>query len=299
MGLKDKLEAAGYDTSGLDEQALTKKLSDAGYDTSSLGGQPQASPATPPAQTPMNIAKDQLAKPVLQQLGELNDAAKGFGKSAEQTIAEGLAKDGTNPVIAALAGRAFNTLMNLPRAVTEGTASVAGPDAVVDTAIESAPAAVRALIPGQKAAVGKAIGEVDKAAGIKQVVPTVSNMAKRLDLPARERGFADIVNSVKGTLDSGEKMSPQDLSDFRDLVKQKFGDGTIVKGTRLDALASDANAKAGRLLNELVKGRSKLATDYATMAQVHNGLKLLAKAGAGAAGLGTAGVILRKLAQGM
>lgn len=36
MGLKEQLEQAGYDTSGLDEASMIQKLNDAGYDTSSL-----------------------------------------------------------------------------------------------------------------------------------------------------------------------------------------------------------------------------------------------------------------------
>lgn len=52
MALKERLEAAGFDTSGLDEAALLGKLDQAGFDTSSL------TQKQPMGQTVMGAAKD-------------------------------------------------------------------------------------------------------------------------------------------------------------------------------------------------------------------------------------------------
>ncbi len=154
----------------------------------------------------------------------------------------------------------------------------------------------RAVTPGAKAEVGKAIGAAERAAGVQEQVPTVANVAKRLDLPPRERSFADIVNSVKAKIENKEPINPQDLVDFKDLVKQQYGANKIAKGTRLDALTARTNKAAEAKLNELIKGRGPLSKDYAQINRIQNGIKVLAKAGAGAAGTGLAGLLLKKLA---
>lgn len=154
----------------------------------------------------------------------------------------------------------------------------------------------KALTPGGKASVGKAIGEAEKLAGVSETVPTVANYAKKLNLPTRERSFTDIVNSVKGKLEKGEKLHPQDLVDFKELVRQQYGAEKIAKGSKLDAMTAKSNKMAESELNKLVSGREPLSKKYGEIKSIQEKLKVLAKAGAGASGLGLAGVLLKKLA---
>ncbi len=239
---------------------------------------------------------------IMNEEGLINQGVGGFSKQDFEKMGEDIAtsKFGQkHPNIAAAVG----TPVSMP---LEFAAAASGLSEVPETALalksagkaitEGVGPFIKAITPGGKAAIGQEIGTADKAAGIEQTIPTVSNMAKKLDLPARERGFADIVNSVKSKLDSGGQISIQDASDFRDLVRQQYGAGKIARGTRMDAIVSQTNQKAGDVLNKLVAGRAGPAADYAKVSQIQNAMKTLAKGAGAVGGTGLAAVILRKLA---
>lgn len=203
--IKEQLEAAGYDTSHMDESQILDGLDKAGYDVSAYKQAPSA----------MDIAKDQLAKPVLQQLGELKDAAKTGGAAAEQTIAEGLAEKGVHPAIAALAGRAFNTLLNIPTAAAEGMATVVSPTGGAEMAAESALGkAVR--FTGQKEAdkigLDLAKNSAEEAALNASRTQLKSSLAERL---AKEQALAD--TTKQGMLDTLNQQKARGLDELRQL----------------------------------------------------------------------------------
>lgn len=290
-GIKEQLEAAGYDTSNLDEASILAQLDKAGYDTSSIA----------PAQKSVGGISEMLHQQLTNGLGPMgmvkdvqNIIQTGADKTGE-VIAEGLAKDG---IQMAPSTGAKPIKVGPTAAAAAGTLAQMTPDILMSTLPgESAAGSdiAKALTPGGRAAVGQEIGAAEKAAGIEQQIPTVGNFSKKLNLPPRERGFADILNKVKKTLDSGEKMDLQDLADFRDLVKQQYGAGKIAKGTKADAIAASTNKQATELLNKLIPARQKAAMSYAKIKKIQDGLKTLAKAGAGASGLGLAGVLVKSL----
>lgn len=71
--LKDRLEAAGYDTSGLDENAIIQRLDKAGYDTSGLAvskaPQPGIADAAAQASDPMAMLKTAAPSNMLKMAG--------------------------------------------------------------------------------------------------------------------------------------------------------------------------------------------------------------------------------------
>ena len=290
MSIKQKLEDAGYDTSGMDDASLIKKLDDAGYDTSSL--QTETTSAT--KMSLMEFTKQQLTRSGMQNtpiaLG-IKSADSDSTKQLGEDITVALASKGTNPNLAAAVGTSLQMLPDAVAAMGGGKVAkeVAKPIGTELNAIR------KAVTPGAKAKVGRMIGEAEKLAGVKETVPTVSNYAKKLNLPARERSFADIVNSVRAKIKNGEKLDAQDLVDFKDLVKQQYGANKIAKGTKLDAMTAKANVEAGEALNSSVPGRVIPAKEYAKIAKYQKQLKLLAKAAGGTAGLGLAGALLTKL----
>jgi hypothetical protein len=293
-GIKDQLEAAGYDTQGLDESSMLQKLDQAGYDTSSLA--PAAPSMLDRAKGALKTANTVGAamNPLLAPFA-LNKEVHSAADEGGAKIAESLASSGVHPNLAAAVGTSFSMLPNALETAAGGE-GVAPELKAAGSAVGDTLGAVKtALTPGGRAALGKQIGAAEAAAGIKPNLPTVSNLAKKLDLPARERSFADIVTNVKSKLDSGEEIAAQDLSDFRDLVKQKFAEGKIARGTRMEAHTSDANKKAGQVLNELIPARAAASMKYAKVARIQNGLKTLAKAGGAASGIGLSGALLRYL----
>ncbi len=273
MALKEQLEAAGYDTSGLDEGALLEKLEAAGYDTSSLR-QPEQSGT-------MQMIGDQVKKSLGGPLGMAGQAEQIIQQTANKAgdyIEENL--DSTIPGADKAAGMLTKAA---PAIVQMAVPTIAGAKAVKNSALG------KALTPGGRASVGESIGAAEAAAGVEPVVPTVSNMAKRLDLPTRERSFADIVTAMTKKIKDGEKITPQDLADFRDLVKQQYRANKIAKGTRLDALTAKANNEAGEMLNKAVPGRGAASAKYAKIKKIQERLKKFGKygvSGAGALGVG-------------
>ncbi len=247
------------------------------------------------ANTPMQFRASEGATPI-EPITDLTSKGIASYKENAPLLADALTESGTNPKLAKAVGATFAHIPEIAMAADAAPSVAKLAVSGAKNAAEFGGNLLTAITPGGRAAIGTEVGAAEADAGIKQVVPTVANLAKRLELPAGERSFADIVNKVKGSLAKGEPMSPQDLVDFRDLVKQQFGAGKIAPGTKLEALTSGTNKDAGSLLNQLVEGRKGPAMKYAQVQQIQNGLRTLAKAGAGVSGIGLTGVILKKLA---
>lgn len=243
------------------------------------------------------MIKDQL-KQGLGPIGLAGQAQEviqgGFDKAGEK-IATSLAEQGiqmapgtgakplpVKPEAAAALGAVMQTTPDIIGSVLPGGAAMNS-------------TAAKVLSKGGLAKTGKLLGQIDKEAGVVQQIPTVSSLAKRLNLEPRERSFADIVNHISKKIESGEKVSPQDLVDFRALVQEKMGTGKIAKGSRIEAIVSDTNKKAGDLLNKSIKGRQPVSDEYAKIKKIQTQLKKLAKYSAGAAGVGAAGYLTKKL----
>lgn len=234
---------------------------------------------------------DQVKKNTpVQMRGFVPGMTPEFNKGGED-IATGLASKGIEPHLAAAAGTTFQMLPDLITSV-EG---MGAKRLIGEPVAQEAKTVLKAVTPGARAKVGRMIGEAEKLAGVESRVPTVANTAKKLGLPPRERSFSDILNAVKTKLDKGEPIAAQELTDFRDLVKQQYGTKAIAKGTRLDAIAAQTNKAAETALNKAAPGRAIPAKEYAKIVKYQKQLKLLAKAAGGTAGLGLAGTFLRKM----
>lgn len=109
MALKEQLDAAGFDTSGLDESSLIARLDAAGYDTSSL--QQSAPPAAPSApETGLDKAVrvsegitgtlGKIAEPVTSRIGKALMAVKEASDSAADKEAELAGQKGVLPISA-------------------------------------------------------------------------------------------------------------------------------------------------------------------------------------------------------
>lgn len=226
-----------------------------------------------------------ITKPDLEQAGEQIATSK-LGQA--------------HPYLGAAAGTAVAKADDIAMAAA-GLGEVAGAAKAAKGAGQMVGEAVdpllTALKPGGRAALGKEIGAIDSAAGISERLPTVSNTAKRMNLPARERQFSDIVNKVRAKLDAGESIPVQDLADFKDLVSQQFKTGQLAKGDRVGAVTAKTSEDVTKLLNKLIPERAGPAAKYAKVKQLQNAMVTLAKGtGIVGGGLGLSNIILRKLA---
>lgn len=107
--LKAQLEAAGYDTSSLDEAGILAQLDQAGYDTSSLGGNAPGSQPTP-QETGLEKAVrysenvtgtlGKIASPFTSRLGSAMQAIKAKSDEAADKEAELAGQKGVLPISA-------------------------------------------------------------------------------------------------------------------------------------------------------------------------------------------------------
>lgn len=107
--LKAQLEAAGYDTSSLDEAGILAQLDQAGYDTSSLGGNAPGSQPTPQesgldkaVRYSENVTGTlgKLASPLTSRLGAAMQAIKAKSDEAADKEAELSGQKGVLPISA-------------------------------------------------------------------------------------------------------------------------------------------------------------------------------------------------------
>lgn len=142
--LIEQLSAAGYDTSGLDENQIVQKLDQAGYDTSSLA--PQQKPQEPPIK-PTSFLEHFKApaggflgpKPTspispLDALKEFQDEAQHTGEEMAEKIGHktaGTPLEKVGPYIGGAVGTAFAMVPDIiANQVLTPTAKVVGPKAI-------------------------------------------------------------------------------------------------------------------------------------------------------------------------
>jgi hypothetical protein len=98
----------------------------------------------------------------------------------------------------------------------------------------------------------------------------------------------------------GDKLSPQELSDYKKILPEMFNKGEVVGGTQPYAMASQLQTKVNDLFNQTVPGRADLNQAYGLSKKLHPDLmtpiqnyiqKYGKKALAEAIGLGGAGAI--------
>lgn len=284
-GIKEKLEAAGYDTSHLSETDILSQLDKAGYDISPLKQTYQQHinevmkgiTSEPGVQ---NVSLTPLTKPDIEQAGE--DVATKMAGSGKPII--------SNPYVAAAAG----TLVSKAPDIAVAAGGLNGLGAAREAAQAGELGQVGRIIsgPGRQEA-GAAIGQAEKAVGIDTSrVPTLKDAATKLG--AWKANPAQYLNALSERLQSGLQMSAEDLSlhhkQLTDMLSQEpsklakmLGSGSKL-GANGVATAAQADSQIVQQLNQAAPGRAGAAADYAAAKAREALYKTLAAAGV--AGLG-------------
>lgn len=229
MGLKEKLEAAGYDTSSMDENAIIQKLDAAGYDTTSLA---PAVPTPAPKQgllSKANAALEVPEKMSREGLGMIADAVP----SAEPT-----------------GNMARDIALNAPKVLMETLAETA-PNFVSKAAILTAGAG-KALQMGAKAAapIAKKVGTL-AAEGVEKTVGINADKITNLFKKPLELIAAPTKKAVDRAYSGSELVKAEKT--LEDVVNNGTASyGALVKKAGKSLLAGTADGPT------LLKGRKAL-----------------------------------------
>lgn len=276
MGLREQLDAAGYDVSGIDEASILKQLDSAGYDTSSLG-KPQPDYFNEPGLQSVIPGQDAVGGVV----ADLITKEGGVFQKAGEAVAEAFPN---SPKMAALAGTSLAMIphvltsglkgMKVGKAAVEGVETVAKKGmevgkTVVDAfkytgakeaerlGVKKAEQAVlnidrKALAQEQMKEVGEAIGKVEENLNIS--ASKTQAAARRFVVKTQEKAtmFADRAGRLadKGADKLAEMASPETLQFFRktasDAIKKyktQLADEALTKLYKTQKVFGEALAK--------------------------------------------------------
>lgn len=272
MGIKEKLEAAGYDTSGMDENTLLSKLDAAGYDTSSLKG----TTPTPQPMSKMDMVASAVkdASPTLQNLGEKGQQAfDKMGEAVAETFPQGVSLK-NNPLLPAplnvtpalTPGQGFR--MNPTAAAVAGTAIQMTPDILMslDAIPGSAPlrSAAKAMMkestlfgPGKEAAI-----EASKRAVAPLEERLLAQRGAIAELPKRlsetERGLVEAKSAYGKAIGQAEEVGGYAIKhtpeSFKDVIKDPKA---------LDEMAKFMRKLGDTPVEDVVKSGDKMALNTA------------------------------------
>jgi hypothetical protein len=285
--LKDRLDAAGYDTAGMDDGAILQKLDKAGYDTSDLN-------QTQSVMDKVKGAYQQYkASPVYQAspMGVLNTASDLVHRGADaagEAVTNAMGGSGipgvSNPNVAAGVGTALQMAPDIAMAATgSGLAQDAAKAGELGMAgrVASGPA---------RAVAGQAIGAAQDAAGLDStVVPSLNRMTRALGLPKGQATAKDYITALQGVVNKGE-LTPQDLLDHHKMLTDLLADEPTgfakMISTRPSRLGNSGVAQAAKTdaaivqqLNEAAPGRADAAANYSAAMLRNKGYKAAGGAG--------------------
>ncbi len=283
-GLKEQLDAAGYDTSSINEADIVKKLDAAGYDTSSLA-QPSLLDKVKNAYGAYKESPLYKASPV----GMLNTASDLVHKGADaagQFVTEKMGGSGipgiSDPNVAAGVGTAIQMAPDI------ATAAVGGGAAQDAAKAGELGMAGRVISGPSRAEAGAAIGKSQE--GLDQtVVPSLNRMADKLDLPRGARTTKDYLTAIGAAVRRGE-VPLQDLLEHHKLitdmlaneptgVAKMLGNGVSKLGKSGVAEAAKTDAAIVEDLNAALSGRADAAANYSAAMLRNKGYKAAAGAG--------------------
>ncbi len=290
-GLKDQLEAAGYDTSSLNEDDIVKKLDAAGYDTSSVAKTSLLDKLKSGLQT---VANSPLYKATpMGVLGTVNDMVHTGANAAGEAVTNAMGGSGipgvSNPNVAAGVGTAIQMAPDI------ATAAVGGGAAQDAAQAGKLGMAGRVISGPARATAGQAIGAAQDAAGLDStVVPSLNRMTRALDLPRGQATTKDYITALQKVVDKGT-LSPQDLLDHHKMltdllaneptgIAKMLGNGVSRLGNSGVAQAAKTDAKIVQQLNEAAPGRADAAANYSAAMLRNSGYKKAAVAGLTAGG---------------
>lgn len=284
-GIKEKLEAAGYDTSHISETDILSQLDKAGYDTSPLKQTYQQHvnevmkgiTSEPGVQ---NISLTPITKPDIEQAGE--DVATKMAQSRIPGV--------SNPYVAATAG----TLVSKAPDIAMAAGGLEGLGAAREAAQAGELGQIGRIVSGpSRQEAGAAIGQAEKAVGIDTSrVPTLKDAATQLG--AWKANPAQYLNALTERLNSGIPLSAEDLSlqhkQLTDMLSQEpsklaklLGQGSKL-GANGVATAAQADSQIVEQLNQAAPGRANAAADYAASKARETLYKTLAASGAAVLG---------------
>lgn len=191
-------------------------------------------------------------------------------RKAGEAVAESLGAEGINPKISAAAGTAVSMIPDLAQAGSLINEVVRGPS-VVAQAIRNTP---RDLSPryealNESAGISKDLpvrrGTIPKFPGMNGLPqnvppPQAPTVAPKI-YPKETAGFLNFARArLEGLKD---KLSPQELNDYKSMINTAINEGKIARGTQEYAVASQLKKQASELLSKSVPGRSELDEIYA------------------------------------
>lgn len=231
MGLKEQLEAAGYDTSGVDENTLIGKLDQAGYDTSSLQPKPDDRSML---QKGMDMAK--VGAAVTKQLGMVGapGGVQHWADQAGENVAAGKLGGDNHPVARGMVAGAMANAPDIALAA-EGLsqavpAGMRGIQKAKSVFTRPSPQELRAAMQADLKALGTPATDVAKA-GAREALPAVQEKvrdAKRTlgginDRFSRlEEEAGTRLDKAKGGLDVAEENANLNQVPFTDPRFQKI-----------------------------------------------------------------------------
>lgn len=252
MALKDQLEAAGYDTSGLNENDLLTKLDGAGYDTSSLksGTQSVGQKLWSALDVPQQKASEGLktiadAVPEGKITGNLPaDILRGTPKIAADTLAQVAPSFVSKAsLLTAGAGAGIKALGSIP--AVSGMASKLGQTAA--SQLESSSGAAEGTLktiakdPSLYLAKGRDAASKLYEAGKAEMDKGASIFAGKYDPK-------DIIDTGKDFLGKGGQMEPAEALIYRKAIDKALKSGKFVKD-ELFTLRDEANTIAKQSTN--------------------------------------------------
>lgn len=210
MALKDQLEQAGYDTSGLDEAGLIAKLDQAGYDTSSLAG--NAPTAQPPAESAPSGAPEEskgrkFARKVANALPTVGGIGGGVALGLPGTVfgvgVGGIPAAAAGAGIGAAGGEAMKQLILRSLGDTEGVPQTSG-EAAKKIGITGAKDAAMTYVGGKVIKGAFGAGKLAKDLIVKPGAAEVAQMGKEALIDIGEKG-AEKLALARATKEAAKK----------------------------------------------------------------------------------------------
>jgi hypothetical protein len=256
-GLKDQLEAKGYDTGGLDEDAILKQLEAKGYDTSSLRQKPQTAQQMsiqqegPGLQPVPLMVPEQAPAQGLAALGDLASNPSAQGLQQASATAQGAQPQS----MAGQIGQGVGQFVKPSDLVVAGTMPNIGFGGVKPSGPFTAGlAAPETALPGALKSAGQELGAAKIAA---RAGEDVGEAARLRNLLTKPTGIATVAEEGLKAADKGFTAStPTQLMAYREALGQMQAKGGTFANdykTAYDAATQALVQKAPELAGAIKK----------------------------------------------
>lgn len=263
MAIKEQLEQAGYDTSGMDEAALLSKLDEAGYDVSSLQTAPAPSPvgkAFVDASNPYEMLS--VASP--SNLGKLAGVVSVNSPGMTETLVNSLPGMGNPSRMVPAAMNAINDLKSFGDTISrvvavQGGAKLTPQETVPARVGQAAGMVLESMVPGKavKEVGGQAINAVKNNPVVAALRNTGANESMALGEKLAELPLAQTAERVAKEGLKKEAGSAIGKAEKALGIDQATGSASLRRAAVKTAEAATKFADRGAKLSE--KGAKRLA----------------------------------------